>query len=167
VSNAGCRDKDIPLMQNAEKVFQSQGKDVKLVLRDDLSLIAVQGPGAAKVLQPLVKDIDLSKFYFMNTTAATVAGVSGCRVTRCGYTGEDGVEISVPSDKIVKVITALLESKVDKVQLAGLGARDSLRLEAGLCLYGNDMDENITPVEAALTWLIGLISFDNLISYNY
>lgn len=159
MSNAGCRDKDIPLMQNAEKSFKDKGKDVSLVLRDDLSLIALQGPGAARVLQPLVKELDLSKLYFMNTSVANVAGIAGCRVTRCGYTGEDGVEISVPSDKILNVVTALLESKVDNVQLAGLGARDSLRLEAGLCLYGNDMDENTTPVEAALTWLIGQSRF--------
>lgn len=142
-------------MQAAEKEFQGRGKDVKLVLRDDLSLIAVQGPSAAKALQPLVS-IDLSKLYFMNTSIGEVAGVAGCRITRCGYTGEDGVEISVPSEKIVHVVNALLASKVGNVQLAGLGARDSLRLEAGLCLYGNDMDESTTPVEAALTWLIGI-----------
>jgi aminomethyltransferase len=151
-------------MQNKEKEFKSNGKDVKLVLRDDLSLIAVQGPSAVKALQPLV-NIDLSRFYFMNTLLGTVAGVSGCRVTRCGYTGEDGVEISVPSDKIVHVIKALLDSKVGNVKLAGLGARDSLRLEAGLCLYGNDMDETTTPVEAVLGWLIGNFFSSQKIDY--
>jgi len=142
-------------MESAEKALQANGKDIKFVKRDDLSLIAVQGPSAPKILQPLLEGVDLSKLYFMNTTTGTVAGVEGCRITRCGYTGEDGVEISVPSEKIQKVVEALLASKVDKVELAGLGARDSLRLEAGLCLYGNDMDEDTTPVEAALSWLIG------------
>jgi len=158
VSNAGCRDKDIPLMEEAEKSFQAKGKDIKFVQREDLSLIAVQGPSTPRVLQPFV-DVDLSRLYFMNTVVATVAGIPNCRVTRCGYTGEDGVEISVCSDKVLSVVNALLGSKVDKVELAGLGARDSLRLEAGLCLYGNDMDETSTPVEAALSWLIGADNF--------
>jgi aminomethyltransferase len=145
-------------MEGAERDFKSKGKDAKFVQRNDLSLIAVQGPSMSKILQPLLEGVDLSKLYFMNTTTAIVAGIKDCRVTRCGYTGEDGVEISVPSDKIKNVLEALLDSKVDKVELAGLGARDSLRLEAGLCLYGNDMDEETTPVEAALSWLIGMIN---------
>lgn len=69
--------------------------------------------------------------------------------------GEDGVEISIPSDKAVQVVDALLDSTQTNVQLAGLGARDSLRLEAGLCLYGNDIDQTTTPIEAALAWLVG------------
>ena len=72
---------------------------------------------------------------------------------RCGYTGEDGVEISVPQDRAVHLVETILGSGGDPA-LAGLGARDSLRLEAGLCLYGNDIDESTTPVEAALAWLI-------------
>jgi len=117
-------------------------------------LLAVQGPQAASVVQELTK-IDLSKLYFMQNKFGSVAGIDGCRITRCGYTGEDGVEISVPADKAVTLADALISSKVSDVQLAGLGARDTLRLEAGLCLYGNDMDENTTPPEAALSWLIG------------
>ncbi|ODM98639.1 Aminomethyltransferase, mitochondrial [Orchesella cincta] len=153
VSNAGCRDKDLPLMRTAETLLKSQGKDVTLVTKDDSSLIALQGPAMQKVLQPLV-NVDLSKLYFMNSVTATVAGVEGCRITRCGYTGEDGVEISMPSKRAVEIVETLLSSKADTVLLAGLGARDSLRLEAGLCLYGNDMDEKTTPVEAALGWLL-------------
>jgi aminomethyltransferase len=71
------------------------------------------------------------------------------------YTGEDGFEISIPSSSASSVVSALLASDVASVHLAGLGARDSLRLEAGLCLYGNDIDETTTPVEANLAWTIG------------
>ena len=71
------------------------------------------------------------------------------------YTGEDGVEISIPEAHVQTVVEAILESKAGHAKLAGLGARDSLRLEAGLCLYGNDIDENTTPVEAGLVWTIG------------
>lgn len=70
-------------------------------------------------------------------------------------TGEDGVEISIPADKAETVVNALLSSSKSNVQLAGLGARDSLRLEAGLCLYGSDIDQQTTPVEAGLAWLVG------------
>jgi aminomethyltransferase len=90
----------------------------------------------------------------MSTTDAEIAGIKDCRVTRCGYTGEDGFEISIPSDKGSFVAEALLESKSANVKMAGLGARDSLRLEAGLCLYGSDIDTTTTPIEAALAWLI-------------
>jgi len=71
------------------------------------------------------------------------------------YTGEDGFEISVPSENAVDLAKAILEKSEGKVRLTGLGARDSLRLEAGLCLYGNDMEQHITPVEAGLSWAIG------------
>ncbi|KAJ9578120.1 hypothetical protein L9F63_025021, partial [Diploptera punctata] len=110
-------------------------------------------PDMAKVLQPLT-DVDLSELYFMDSTLATVAGVPRCRITRCGYTGEDGVEISLPADEAVKVVEMLLASEVAPVKPAGLGARDSLRLEAGLCLYGNDIDHTTTPVEAGLSWVV-------------
>ena len=76
-----------------------------------------------------------------------------CRINRSGYTGEDGFEISIPNASAERVAKALLSSGV--AQMAGLGARDSLRLEAGLCLYGNDIDEQTTPIEADLAWTIG------------
>ena len=75
-------------------------------------------------------------------------------ITRCGYTGEDGYEISIPEGETRKVTEHLLNSDLGQVRLAGLGARDSLRLEAGLCLYGNDIDEDTTPVEAGLIWTV-------------
>jgi len=116
VSNAGCRDKDIPLMRGAEQSMKSKGKDVTFVTRDDLALLAVQGPKAAAAVQPLT-DIDLSKLYFMNGLNGTVAGIKGCRITRCGYTGEDGMEISVPNESAVKLTKSLLESKAANVSL--------------------------------------------------
>ncbi|GAB6021462.1 hypothetical protein CHUAL_004066 [Chamberlinius hualienensis] len=154
VSNAGCRDKDLQHLQKKLKEFQSLGNEVVLETVEDRALIAVQGPGMHTVVAPLV-NTDLTTLGFMNTVECNFAGVSKCRVTRCGYTGEDGVEISIPQEKAVKVTEALLNSEHDSVRLAGLGARDSLRLEAGLCLYGNDIDETTTPIEASLAWLIG------------
>jgi len=152
VSNAGCREKDIKLMENKIKDMQGQGKDVSLQFLDDQGLVALQGPTMSKALQPLL-EVDITKLGFMQSFVGKVAGIEACRVTRCGYTGEDGVEISVPSDRAQELVQALLSSQ-GSAALAGLGARDSLRLEAGLCLYGNDIDETTTPVEATLAWTI-------------
>lgn len=118
-------------------------------------MIAVQGPQTSQILQTLLQNVDMKCMPFMSSVVTSVAGVEDCRITRCGYTGEDGVEISIPETHTAKVVTALLESQAGNAKLAGLGARDSLRLEAGLCLYGNDIDETTTPIEAGLTWTIG------------
>lgn len=83
---------------------------------------------------------------------ADLAGVP-CFITRTGYTGEDGFEISIPNESALKVTELLVAA--DDVALAGLGARDSLRLEAGLCLYGNDLTPDISPIEAGLAWTVG------------
>uniref|UniRef100_A0A8C6Y2S6 Aminomethyltransferase, mitochondrial n=1 Tax=Naja naja TaxID=35670 RepID=A0A8C6Y2S6_NAJNA len=130
---------------------ESSRQDVHLEVSDN-ALLALQGPAMAHVLQPGVAD-DLAKLPFMSSAMMAVFGVQGCRVTRCGYTGEDGVEISVPANQAVELAELLLRDST--VWLAGLAARDSLRLEAGLCLYGNDIDENTTPVEASLVWTLG------------
>ncbi|KAM9785650.1 aminomethyltransferase, mitochondrial [Neosynchiropus ocellatus] len=151
VSNAGCADKDSALMKAKLAEYKAAGFDVELEFLEE-ALIAVQGPTMARVLQQGMTD-DLSKLTFMTSTLATVFGVPDCRVTRCGYTGEDGVEISVPQSRVVELTEKLLANT--SVKLAGLGARDSLRLEAGLCLYGNDIDETTTPVEATLVWTLG------------
>ncbi|KAM8829887.1 aminomethyltransferase, mitochondrial [Synchiropus picturatus] len=151
VSNAGCADKDSALMKAKLAEYKAAGFDVDLEFLEE-ALIAVQGPTMARVLQLGMTD-DLSKLTFMTSTLASVFGVPDCRVTRCGYTGEDGVEISVPQSRVVELTEKLLANT--SVKLAGLGARDSLRLEAGLCLYGNDIDETTTPVEATLVWTIG------------
>ncbi|XP_077466244.1 aminomethyltransferase, mitochondrial [Stigmatopora argus] len=151
VSNAGCADKDSAHMKTRLAEFKASRSDVDLEFLDE-ALIALQGPSMSQVLQQGIKE-DLSKLTFMTSALATVFGVPGCRITRCGYTGEDGVEISVPKSKVVELTERLLAHS--EVKLAGLGARDSLRLEAGLCLYGNDIDESTTPVEASLVWTIG------------
>ncbi|XP_004554073.1 aminomethyltransferase, mitochondrial [Maylandia zebra] len=151
VSNAGCADKDSVHMKARLAEFKYAGSDVDLEFLD-CALIAVQGPTMSQVLQAGLKE-DLSKLTFMTSALATVFGVPDCRLTRCGYTGEDGVEISVPESRVVELTEKLLTNS--EVKLAGLGARDSLRLEAGLCLYGNDIDETTTPVEATLVWTIG------------
>ncbi|XP_074661855.1 aminomethyltransferase, mitochondrial-like [Tubulanus polymorphus] len=153
VSNAACADKDFNNMKAKESEMIGKGLDVN-VEKINMALLALQGPGMVKALQPLV-ETDLSKLYFMTSVITTLCGIKNCRVTRCGYTGEDGVELSVPEDKAAEICEILLSSKTMDVKLAGLGPRDSLRLEAGLCLYGNDIDENTTPIEGTLAWTIG------------
>ncbi|KAJ3262643.1 hypothetical protein HK103_000172 [Boothiomyces macroporosus] len=151
VSNAGCADKDLAHIREQLAIFKKNGGDVNVDVLDHVSLVAIQGPSAAKVVEGLAKT-NLDKFAFMTAKKLELAGIP-CYVSRCGYTGEDGFEISVPHEKVVELTETLLSHP--DVELAGLGARDSLRLEAGLCLYGHDLNEEITPVEGALTWTIG------------
>jgi aminomethyltransferase len=117
---------------------------------EDRALLAVQGPAAADVLSRFCNSI--SGLDFMAAAETALAGCD-CLVTRSGYTGEDGFEISLPADGAMAVAEMLLSQP--EVQPIGLGARDSLRLEAGLCLYGHDIDETTTPIEARLAWTIG------------
>src|SRR6516164_5285533 len=114
---------------------------------ENRALLALQGPAAEGVLIHLAPDIAAMRF--MDVRVLTIAG-SECLVTRSGYTGEDGFEISISAADAEKLARRLLENP--SVALVGLGARDSLRTEAGLCLYGSDIAENTTPVEAALEW---------------
>ena len=116
---------------------------------NDRALLALQGPKAAEVLAKLAPET--SRMGFM-AARETKLGPFECHVSRSGYTGEDGFEISVPEDGAVAFARMLLED--DDVQAIGLGARDSLRLEAGLCLYGHELDETTSPVEAGLVWSI-------------
>ena len=117
---------------------------------DDRAMLALQGPQAAEVLGRLAPDLAVLPFM---AAAETRIGDVPVIATRSGYTGEDGFEISLPAEHAEALARRLLEQP--EVKPAGLGARDSLRLEAGLCLYGNDIDEVTTPVEAGLTWAIG------------
>ena len=115
----------------------------------DSALIAVQGPGAESALAPLASIV--SSMRFMDARETSIMGAR-CIVTRSGYTGEDGFEISIPSSSAREIVETLLAQP--NVAPIGLGARDSLRLEAGLCLYGADLDEATTPVESSLSWAI-------------
>ncbi|KAJ9056920.1 hypothetical protein DSO57_1027682 [Entomophthora muscae] len=151
VSNAGCAEKDWAHIQKHLQQYQDRGGDVDVEIIDTHSLLALQGPKAAKVLQNLV-DVDLKEMNFMTSQILSLKGII-CRVSRVGYTGEDGFEISVPLPDSMDLTRILLENP--DVKLAGLGARDSLRLEAGLCLYGHDLNEGISPVEATLLWTVG------------
>lgn len=152
VVNGGCKEKDMQYFQYTLEKY-GRGLDVRLNYQANSSLLALQGDGAKLVMSRLAPDLDLKKMNFMTGRDCTVAGIPDCKVTRCGYTGEDGFEISVNDVDALELADALL--KCPEVKPAGLGARDSLRLEAGLCLYGNDIDENTTPIEAGLTWTIG------------
>jgi aminomethyltransferase len=117
------------------------------------SLIALQGPKSALVLQRLVGG-NLSNLSFMEASFIPVPNIDETvLVSRCGYTGEDGFEISVSDKNAVALCELLLKNS--EVKMAGLGARDTLRLEAGLCLYGHDMDNTINPIQASLKWVIG------------
>ena len=121
--------------------------------RPDWALLALQGPKATDVLERLLPGVAGLSFMTGRPFKITLSGrTSGVYVTRSGYTGEDGFEVSVANEDAPGLWAALIDQ--DEVRPIGLGARDSLRLEAGLCLYGHELDETISPVEAALTWSI-------------
>ena len=152
VLNGACSEKDQAHINKYLAEWKAKGKDVDFIVHGDRSLLAFQGPKAVDVLQPLVSDVDLDKLYFGMFTEATINGAK-CWLTRTGYTGEDGFEISCLNSDTLSLTKKLLENPA--ARMCGLGARDSLRLEAGLCLYGNDLNEDISPLEAGLTWTIG------------
>ncbi|WP_316162741.1 glycine cleavage system aminomethyltransferase GcvT [Bradyrhizobium sp. SZCCHNRI20481] len=143
VVNAACKDADIKLLRDG----LSDVCDVQPLT--DRALLALQGPKAASVLAKFYAEAEGMRF--MDAGPRMVDGLP-CYVSRSGYTGEDGYEISVPAAKAEQLAEALLSD--NDVLPIGLGARDSLRLEAGLCLYGHDIDTTTTPVEAALEWSV-------------
>lgn len=145
VVNAARKGHDLRHMQEA-----FEGNLLRAELRADLSLLALQGPRAQEVLS---KHTDIAtRLSFMQADATTIDGIE-VHVSRAGYTGEDGFELSVANDKAGELFDMLVADPL--VEPAGLGARDSLRLEAGLCLYGHDMDDEIDPVSAGLLFAIG------------
>ena len=143
VVNAACKEDDILHM----RAHLLDSCDIEVI--EDRALIALQGPASESALSRLSDDVAAMRF--MDVATTQIMGAE-CWVSRSGYTGEDGYEISVPNDKAADVAAALLA--MEEVAPIGLGARDSLRLEAGLCLYGNDIDTTTTPVEADLKWAI-------------
>ena len=151
ILNAACKNQDYKIIE--EKL---NNKHI-MKLDENLSLIAIQGPDAKNVLEKIVpnsnklKFMNGDKFYFEE---------SEIYITRSGYTGEDGFEISIENQKAEIFVELLIENGS---KLSGLGARDTLRLEAGLCLYGNDLDQKTSPIEANLKWAIS----KNRIEDNY
>jgi aminomethyltransferase len=144
VVNASRREVDLPHIESHLPA------GVALERHEDRALLALQGTGAIAVMARLGPAA--AALPFMGFGPASIGGID-CLVSRSGYTGEDGFEISVPSAQAEPLARLLLDQP--EVKPAGLGARDSLRLEAGLCLYGNDIDELTTPVEAGIAWVIG------------
>ena len=144
VVNAGGKERDFAHIQSHTKGV------AELEVLGDRALIALQGPVASAVLSRLAPGLETMAFMSAETMDV---GEIPCIITRSGYTGEDGYEISIAAEDAEKLARLLLAEP--EVKPAGLGARDSLRLEAGLCLYGHDIDETTTPVEAGLSWVIG------------
>jgi aminomethyltransferase len=143
IVNAACKETDFA------HIAKHLGSPYTLDIKPDLALIALQGPSAVTVLSRYAPEAAQMKFM---SAATLVLGGIECGVTRSGYTGEDGYEISVSTNHVERLARRLLEEP--EVAPIGLGARDSLRLESGLCLYGNDINATTTPIEADLKWTI-------------
>ena len=143
VVNADCTEKDL------DHLYNNLNRGYKIELIDDRALIAIQGPKSSNILKKFFNKID--DMPFMTGDWFTYDNEQFF-VSRCGYTGEDGYEVSIKDRYAEEFISKLL--KFEDVKLAGLGARNSLRMEAGLCLYGNDISTLTSPVEAGLTWSI-------------
>ncbi len=147
VVNAVRTEADLSMLREANG--GGDDGDVRIEVRTDLALIALQGPAAVDVLAQLTPAAaDLA---FMSTSTLPIDGVE-CEVSRCGYTGEDGFEVAIPASEAMHIARLLLDA--DEVAPAGLGARDTLRLEAGLPLVGHELTEATTPAEAGLGWSI-------------
>ncbi|KAF2460837.1 hypothetical protein BDY21DRAFT_333565 [Lineolata rhizophorae] len=175
VTNAGTRAKDLAYLSSHLDVWNTERADgdseqvIHTVARER-GLLALQGPLAAEILSEAglltgeqgSEKLDLNTLYFSSCTLARMPlsgkgeGVTGALfVSRAGYTGEDGFELSIPADELAAVARRLLAlGGEDRLRLAGLGARDSLRLEAGMCLYGHDIDDSTSPAEAGLAWVV-------------
>ncbi|KAH8736903.1 hypothetical protein BGZ61DRAFT_5078 [Ilyonectria robusta] len=164
VTNGACLDKDTKYFDEELGKF---GGNLEWTVLSDSGLVALQGPQSAEVLSELLAtDINLNELYFGNAAYVELKLPDGSKthpilVSRGGYTGEDGFELSFNGklypafETTTPTIKALLaKAGPERLQLAGLGARDSLRLEAGMCLYGHDLDDTTTPVEAGLSWII-------------
>lgn len=150
VTNAACADKDTENLSKNLHKWTKGGVSIDRI--EGRALIALQGPEAVEALAKLAPSFDFPSLKFGQSAYINVLGAN-CLVSRSGYTGEDGVEMSVPAENSMLVAETLLADH--RVEPIGLGARDSLRLEAGMCLYGNDIDDTTSPVEGSLSWVIG------------
>ncbi|CAI1814807.1 hypothetical protein SEUBUCD646_0B01540 [Saccharomyces eubayanus] len=154
VTNAGCAKRDTEFLRG--ELQNNPALDCQWKIIEGRSLLALQGPKAKDVLEPLLektaKGKTLKELFFGQRDEFALKDGTLVQIARGGYTGEDGFEISVPDEKAVEFAEQLLANPVMKA--IGLAARDSLRMEAGMCLYGHELDETITPVEAGLNWVI-------------
>lgn len=146
VINAGCKAKDLAWIE------QHLTKDTQLFVLQKQALIALQGPKAESVLSQYLNDTTLKDLGYMSLKTGTLPNGADIFISRLGYTGEDGFELSVPGEHVAEVWERLLG--YPEVKPIGLAARDSLRLEMGYPLYGHDLNEDISPVEASLEWVI-------------
>jgi aminomethyltransferase len=149
VVNASNKDKDLAHISAHKARFDCSIEDVS----DDIALLALQGPRAQEVMKRFT-DVNLDDIAYYHFTLATVAGVPDVILSRTGYTGEDGFELYFDASRAAEVWAQLMSD--GSVVPAGLGARDTLRLEMGMALYGNDIDDTTTPYEAGLGWLVKL-----------
>ncbi|KAJ6259518.1 Aminomethyltransferase [Drechslerella dactyloides] len=162
VTNAGCRTKDLAYFSDRLQEWNNRdgaSDKVRHDVMNDQALVALQGPLAKDVLASILPadQEPLDTLYFGQSRFATALVDGGhvpLHIARGGYTGEDGFEISVPGEYADAFTEALLSANGGVTKLAGLGARDSLRLEAGMCLYGHDLTESITPIEGSLAWVV-------------
>ena len=142
ILNAACKNNDFKIIKNA------LGSKFQLNLHENLSLVALQGPKSAEILEKTINGVSSLKFMSGNKFSYNGKDIY---ITRSGYTGEDGFEISIPNELVEDFAKKLITQGVKPI---GLGARDTLRLEAGLCLYGHDINESTSPIEANLKWAI-------------
>ncbi|KAI5780530.1 hypothetical protein EDC01DRAFT_730728 [Geopyxis carbonaria] len=173
VTNAGCAEKDLEYINENLEEFSTRGnsgwsfwrsdaKQVKHTVLRGHGLVALQGPVAGRILSEFfIRSMgttqvpDLRNIFFGTSIPLDTLSYGPLLISRGGYTGEDGFEISINRNETEAVVKQLLDIGRDHIKLTGLGARDTLRLEAGMCLYGHDLDDATTPIEAGLKWLIG------------
>lgn len=157
VVNAGTTQKDLAHFHQKLLEYKEKHGDADVIIEHITyrGLIALQGPDSMRVLQKYVKE-SLRPFGFMNINFFTIPKLKETiELRRSGYTGEDGFEISLTNKNCIKFFDMLIHERGNGVLPCGLGARDTLRLEAGMCLYGHEIDDNRSPIEAALSWAIG------------
>lgn len=166
IVNGACKHKDWAYFQKVQEEEFSQfaaNGQLKLDYVTSNALIALQGPRAAEIFGNVLglgDSLDLKRMGFLNATYHHIKAIDAdCMISRCGYTGEDGFEIAVPENKAIALAELLLNEKCGGLEpvakMAGLGCRDTLRLECGMCLYGHELNETISPIEAQLSWLLG------------
>ncbi|KAH9598243.1 Glycine cleavage T-protein [Trypanosoma melophagium] len=146
VVNAGCKDKDLAHVRSCLEEFKGDTTMIEV----DRAVLSLQGPKAAEVIAPFVEDLE--KLVFMRSRLNVSLKGIPVTLTRCGYSGEDGFDLLTPPEHALQLAELLLQNP--NVKLAGLGARDTLRIEAGLNLYGHELNEDISPVAARIMWCI-------------